>query len=119
MDPTLLLSFVHSIIYTVFCQFIYKMLGLSTRPVSLLQGGTRLPRLIGVRFFGKRRVIVDDSLKDLTSRPTNYVELNPYNKIRVMSKRSYLPVSHISKALCTRDNGDFLLKVQFLAYCKR
>ncbi|CBK24525.2 uncharacterized protein [Blastocystis hominis] len=27
-----------------------------------------------------------------------------------MSKRSYLPVSHISKALCTRDNGDFLLK---------
>lgn len=61
-------------------------------------------------------MVVDDSLKELTSRPTNYVELSPYNKIRVMSKRSYLPVSHISKALCTRDNGDFLLKVLLPAY---
>ena len=93
------------------------MLGLGTQPVSLLQRGTRLPRLIGVRFFGKRRVIVDDSLKELTSRPANYVELNPFNKIRMMSKRSHLPVSHISKALCTRDNGDFLLKVLFPVYC--
>lgn len=91
------------------------MLCCFTRPVSFLQRGIRLPGLIGARFFGKRRVIVDSSLKDLTSRPTNYVELNPYNKIRTMSKKSYLPVSHISKALCTRDESDFLLKVLYLS----
>ena len=98
-------------------ELIFVMLASLARPISLLPRGARPPRLIGVRFFGKRRVIVDSSLKDLTSRPTNYVELNPYNKIRILSKRSYLPVSHISKALCTRDNSDFLLKVRFLSYC--
>lgn len=88
------------------------MLRRFARSVSVLQHRAGSVERSGIRFFGKQRVIVDPSFQELSSRAPNSVELNPYNKIREMSKRSHLPVSHIAKALCTRDESDFLLRVE-------
>lgn len=74
-------------------------------------GPSRLHPLqpIGKCFFGKTRIVVEGSTKAPT---THTVELNPFNKLRTVSKRTGLPSSHILKALCTREGKSFYLKVE-------
>ena len=56
----------------------------------------------------KTRTIIDPSLEVPSS---GIVKLNPFNKLRTIAKKSYLPVSHVSKALCTREGKFFYLNV--------
>ena len=70
---------------------------------------TKVVKGISRRFLSKTRTIIDPSLE--VSPPT-VLKLNPFNKIRVIAKKSYLPISHISKALCTREGKFYYLKVR-------
>ena len=58
------------------------------------------PRLrlgsVALRFFSKRRIT-----------------LPAYSKLREIAKRSLLPLSHVTKALCTREGKFFYLTVVF------
>ena len=64
--------------------------------------------IIGKRLFAKSRVVLDGS-PILPSQ--SVVELNPFNKIREIAKKSHLPLAHVTKALCTREGKNFILTV--------
>ena len=64
--------------------------------------------IIGERLFSKSRVVLDRS-PALPSQPV--VELSPYSKLREIAKKSHLPLAHVTKALCTREGKNFILKV--------
>ena len=64
--------------------------------------------LIEKRYFGKTRIVIEGSTK---ASPVNTVELNPFSKLRTVSKKTGLPTSHILKALCTREGKSFYVKV--------
>lgn len=64
--------------------------------------------IIGKRLFAKSRVVLDGS-PILPSQPV--IELNPYTKIREISKKSHIPLAHVTKALCTREGKNFILTV--------
>ena len=63
------------------------------------------------RSFGKKRVFVDPSIQPHGAPKELVIELNPYNKIRTIAKRSFLPFSHILNALCTRQGKYYFVKV--------
>lgn len=77
------------------------------RPVDPL--GLRPLQSIGKCFFGKTRIVIEGSTK---APSVSTVELNPFNKLRAVSKRTGLPSSHILKALCTREGKSYYLKVE-------
>ena len=68
------------------------------------------------RFFGKMRIVIEGSTK---APSVNTVELNPFNKLRTVSKKTGLPTSHILKALCTREGKSFYLKVKVEWDCEK
>ncbi len=63
---------------------------------------------ISRHFSRKTRTIIDPSLETPSS---GIVKLSPFNKLRTVAKKSYLPLSHVSKALCTREGKFLYLKV--------
>ena len=69
---------------------------------------------VGCRFFTKRRILVS------TPKPVEkpVVELYPYRKLRDIAKKSYLPLSHVTKALCTRNGKFFYLRVIEWSVCE-
>ena len=69
---------------------------------------------VGCRFFTKRRILVS------TPKPVEkpVVELYPYMKLRDIAKKSYLPLSHVTKALCTRNGKFFYLRVIEWSVCE-
>ena len=73
-------------------------------------------RPIEKRFFGKTRIVIEGSTK---APSVNTVELNPFNKLRTVSKKTGLPTSHILKALCTREGKSFYLKVKVECDCEK
>ena len=76
---------------------------------SSLQKGNS--HFIGKRLFAKSRIVLDRS-PILPAQPV--VELSPFNKIREIAKKSHLPLAHVTKALCTREGKNFILKVIYI-----
>lgn len=72
-----------------------------------------VPRLrlgsVALRFFSKRRITLP-APKPAKQPP---VKLPSYSKLREIAKRSLLPLSHVTKALCTREGKFFYLTVVF------
>ena len=63
---------------------------------------------ISRHFSRKSRTIIDPSLEIPSS---GIVKLSPFNKLRTIAKKSYLPLPHVSKALCTQEGKFFYIQV--------
>lgn len=69
-----------------------------------------------LRFFSKKRIVVDEAFRPKAKPKPNAVQLNPYNKIRYVAKQSLLPQSHVLKALCVKEGKYYYLTVELYYY---
>ena len=63
-----------------------------------------------LRFFSKRRITLA-APKPAKPAKQPPVALPSYSKLREIAKKSFLPLSHVTKALCTREGKYFYLTV--------
>ena len=67
--------------------------------------------LRATREFSKKRLVVDEAYRSISTEKSNVIKLNPYNKIKKIWKLSHLPESHVLKALSTKEGKYYYTKV--------
>lgn len=64
------------------------------------------------RFFSKKRIVVDEQFMVKPKVKSDVIQLAPFNKIKTIAKRSFLPPAHILKALCVKEGKEYYLTVR-------
>lgn len=64
------------------------------------------------RFFSKKRIVVDEQFVVKPKEKSDVIQLSPFNKIKTIAKRSYLPPAHVLKALCVKEGKEYFLTVK-------
>lgn len=59
------------------------------------------------RSFSKKRLVVDEAYRSVSTEKSNVIKLNPYNKIKKIWKLSHLPESHVLKALSSKEGKHY------------